>query len=93
MLIATAVITLHAPWVHTLKEKRSELKSLVAKIQNRYNVSAAEVGAWDVHQTMQIGIAGVATDTAQADSILDHIFAFIESNTEAEVVSLEREIR
>lgn len=93
MLIATAVITLHAPWVHTLKEKRSELKSLIAKIQNRYNVSAAEIDKQDVHQTIVIGVAGVATDTAQADSILDHIFAFIESNTEAEIVSLEREIR
>lgn len=92
MLVATLEIKLYAPWVHSLKEKRMELKSLTAKIRNKFNVSVAEVAAQDTHQTLVIGVAAVAADTAQADSILDHVLNFIAGNSETEIVSVEREI-
>ena len=38
-------------------------------------------------------IAAVAANTAQADSIMDTVLNFIESNTEAQVMGVEREIR
>ena len=41
-------IKLYAPWVHSLKEKRMVVKSLLGKIRNRYQVSAAETGEQDV---------------------------------------------
>ena len=40
---------LYAPWVHSLKEKRSIVKSLIAKLRNRYHVSAAEIDEQDTH--------------------------------------------
>ena len=43
MKIATIIFRLRAPWVHSLKEKRMIVKSLIAKLQNRYHVSAAEI--------------------------------------------------
>lgn len=92
-MIAFAEITLHAPWVHSLKEKRMVVKSLVAKLRNHFNVSAAETREQDVHQTIVIGIAALAGDTAQADSILDHAIRFLEENTEAEITNVSREIR
>lgn len=36
-------IKLYAPWVHSLKEKRMVVKSLLAKIRNKFQVSVAEV--------------------------------------------------
>lgn len=93
MLIACAEIRLYAPWVHSLKEKRMEVKSLIAKIQNKFHVSAAEVGENDSHQIIVLGVAGIAGNTAQGDSILDHIIQFIEGNTEAEITNIEREVR
>ena len=50
MKVATMTFRLHAPWVHNLKEKRMIVKSLVAKLQNKFHVSAAEVDEQDVHQ-------------------------------------------
>ena len=41
---------LRAEWVHSLKEKRMIVKSLIAKLQNKYHVSAAEVDEQDTHQ-------------------------------------------
>lgn len=92
MIIATVKIQLHLPWVHSLKEKRMVVKSLISKAQNQFNVSAAEVDEQDIHQIAVLGFAGVAGDRAQADSIIDHVLNFIEENTEGEVIKIEREV-
>lgn len=93
MLIAAAQVKLYAPWIHSLKEKRMEVKSLIAKVQNKFHVSIAEVDENDIHQIIVLGIASVAGDTAQGDSILDHVLRFIEENTEAEITDIQREVR
>lgn len=93
MTIAALAIRLHAPRAHSLKEKRMELRSLLARVRGKFNVSAAEIGEQDTHQILAVGFAAVAADRAQADSILDHVIAFVEANTEAELLSVEREIR
>ena len=69
------------------------VKSLIGKIRSRYAVSAAEIDEQDIHQTIVIGVAAIVAHTAQADSMMDDILAFVENNTEAEIVSVEREIR
>ena len=43
MKVAAMTFRLHAPWVHSLKEKRMIVKSLLAKLQNRFHMSAAEI--------------------------------------------------
>ena len=93
MVIAVLTVTLRAPWVHSLKEKRSVLKSLLAKLRNQFNVSAAETDDQDVHQTMVITAAAVAPNHQLADSILESLERFIESNTDAEVTDVRREYR
>ena len=84
---------LHAPWVHSLKEKRMIVKSLVAKLQNRFHVSAAEVSEQDTHQIIVIGIAAIVPHNAFADGLMDEISQFVEENTEAEILDERREIR
>ena len=91
MKIASAQIRLYAPWVHSLKEKRMVVKSLTAKIRNRFNVSVAEVEAQDVHQTIVLGIACVSETASFADGVIDKVVAFIEANTEAEITDIRRE--
>jgi len=93
MKIAILKIKLYAPWVHSLKEKRMVVKSLLAKIRNKFHVSAAEVEDQDVHQSIIIGIASIVPNSAQADAMMDEIVHFIEQSTEAEIVEEEREIR
>ena len=84
---------LRASWVHSLKEKRTIVKSLVAKLQNRFHVSAAEIEEQDVHRSIVIGVAAIVPNNAFADSLMDEISSFVESNTEAEITDEEREIR
>ena len=93
MKIAVMTFKLHAPWVHSLKEKRMIVKSLVAKLQNKFHVSAAEIDEQDTHQIIVIGVASIVPHNAMADSLMEEISQFVEENAEAEIIDEEREIR
>ena len=93
MKIATMTFRLRAPWAHSLKEKRMIVKSLIAKLQNRYHVSAAEIDEQDTHQIIVIVVAAIAPHNAMADSLMDDSSLFVEENTEVEIIDEEREIR
>jgi uncharacterized protein YlxP (DUF503 family) len=91
MIIGSAVITLRAPWVQSLKEKRMIVKSIIAKLRNKFNISAGEVDQQDSHKTIVLGMACIAGDNAMADSIIDNVLNFIEENCEAEITEVQRE--
>ena len=93
MRIATITFRLQASWVHSLKEKRMIVKSIVAKLRNKFHVSAAEIDEQDVHQIIVIGVAAIVPHNALADSLMDEISQFVEENTEAEILDEQREIR
>lgn len=57
--------------VHSLKEKRSILRPLIAGLSRRTEASVAEVGALDLHRRATIGVAVVAGSSAHAGSVLD----------------------
>ena len=93
MRIAAMTFRLHAPWVHSLKEKRMVVKSLITQLQNRFHVSAAELDEQDTHQILVIGVAAIVPHNAIADSLMEKISQFVESASEAEVWEETREIR
>ena len=93
MNIAFMTFRLRAPWVHSLKEKRMIVKSLIAKLQNRFHVSAAEIDEQDTHQIIVIGVAAVVPHHAMADSMMNEISQFVEDNAEAEILDETRELR
>lgn len=92
MTIGAVTIKIHTPWVHSLKEKRMVVKSLCGKVRNKFNVSIAEVEEQDIHQITVLGFSCVTSDSSHADSMMDHVINFIESNTEGEIVGVERDI-
>lgn len=93
MNVAVMTFRLHAPWVHSLKEKRMVVKSLISKLQNKFHVSAAEIDDQDTHQMIVIGVAAIVPNNAIADSLIDEVSRFVEENCEAELISEDREIR
>lgn len=92
MIIGTGKVYLHANWVHSLKEKRMIVKSITAKVRNKFNVSVSEVEDLDLHQSIVIGLACVSNDTRVANSMIQNAVNFIESNTEAELLDYQIEI-
>ncbi|MBR2570810.1 MAG: DUF503 domain-containing protein [Clostridia bacterium] len=93
VILAVMTFRLHAPWVHSLKEKRMIVSSLVSRLQSRFHVSAAEIDEQDAHPFIAIGAAAIVPHSAMADSLMDEISRFVEASTEAEILSETREIR
>ena len=91
MNILIIEVTLRASWVHSLKEKRMIVKSIIQKLKNKFNISVAEIENQDIHNTIVIGIAGICANSAQLDSTMEHITTFIEYNTDAEIIDIQKE--
>jgi uncharacterized protein YlxP (DUF503 family) len=80
MVVATCEIDLLLPGVRSLKEKRSILKGLIARLHKQFNAACAEVDLHDVWQSTVIGIAVVSTSVPHAQHMLENIVAWIEHN-------------
>jgi uncharacterized protein YlxP (DUF503 family) len=81
---------LHIPHAHSLKEKRACLKRLMGRLQSRFNVSIAEVGAQDLHQRGVVGVAIVAADGEHLARQLDAVEEFIRLNPDLPVLDISR---
>ena len=93
MRIAVMTFRLRGSWIHSLKEKRMVVRNLIAKLQNKFHVSAAEIDEQDTHQIIVIGVAAIVPHNAMADSLMEELSLFVEENTEAEIIDEQREIR
>lgn len=93
MVVSIITVKLYAPWAHSLKEKRAVIRGLMGKLSNKFNVSIIESDAQDIHQTVILSIAFLATNLGLADSMEETICSFIEANTDAEVLDFQIERR
>jgi hypothetical protein len=64
--------------VHSLKEKRQIVKSLIARTRNTFNVGIAEVAAQDIWQQAVIGVACVSASHSYAHEQIEAVVRFIE---------------
>lgn len=92
MIVATGRIVLRISHSHSLKDKRSVVRPLIAQLQRRFQISAAEVEEQDRWQTGVIGIACVSSQTAHAESVIARAIVFLErSASDAEIVDVRTE--
>lgn len=78
MLVVTCVIRLRLDGVHSLKEKRRILKSVLARLPQKFNVAAAEVDCQDVWQTAVIALVTVGNDDGYLHGLLEKAVAWLE---------------
>lgn len=93
MVIGVRSWELHLPGAHSLKEKRSVLKSMTDRLHNTFNVSVAETGRHESWQTAELTVCLVATDRRQAESVLSSVDAFIAECPHWRVVDSSGSIR
>ena len=93
MIVGTAVITLLIPGARSLKDKRSVVKSLLARMRNEFNISAAEVDAQQAHDRAVLGVACVSSSAEYARGQLDAVLRWVEAERpDIPVVSHEIEL-
>ena len=76
--------------VRSLKEKRSVIRPVVAELQRKFSVSAAETGSQDRHRRAGIGVALVTGDRAHAVDVLDRAERLVAAHPEFELLSVRR---
>jgi len=74
----------------TLKDKRQVIKSLLDRIRNRFNVSAAEVDRLDSPRFATLAAVGVANERPFVDEMMAKVANLIES--EPRVLVLQRDL-
>ena len=79
--------------VHSLKQTRSVVRPIVAELQRRFSVSAAETGCLELHRRAGIGMAMVAADRAHATDVLDAAERLVAARPEIELLSARRGLR
>ena len=79
--------------VRSLKDKRSVVRPLVAELQRRFSVSAAETDSLDLHRRAGVGIAMVAADRAHVVQVLDAAERLVADRPEVELLSARRDLR
>ncbi|MCB9135080.1 MAG: DUF503 domain-containing protein [Anaerolineales bacterium] len=79
--MSLGLLTLHlsVPGCMSLKEKRSRLKPLLARLHREFNISVAEMAHQDSWQNAVVACAMITSDTAQTQRTLQGIVEWVET--------------
>ena len=78
--------------VHSLKEKRSLVRPIVAALPRKYAAGAAETGNQNLHRRAEIGLAVVSGDTGHLTDVLDRCERLVAARPEVELLSVRRRL-
>ena len=78
MYVATAQVTMRLFESNSLKDKRQVTRSVLARLRDKFEVSAAEVGGQDSWNLAQLGIACVSGDASHAQEVIERAVHYIE---------------
>jgi len=92
MIVGLCTVELHFPDSQSLKSKRKILVSIKTRLQNRFNVSVAEVDEMHLWQKAILGIASVANERARVNQTLDHVLNDIRANPSLELLRSQIEV-
>ena len=92
MLVGTMTAQIYMHGIASLKEKRGIVKSLIGRLQSRFNISVSEVGQQDSRSSAVIGIAVVSNDARFIDQQLDAILNFMRNDGRFYLGQVDREI-
>jgi uncharacterized protein YlxP (DUF503 family) len=79
--------------VHSLKEKRSLVRPLVADLRRNHPVSVAEVAQLGLHRRAAVGVSIVAPDSQHLVELLDAVERSVAGRPELELLSVRRTVR
>ncbi|MFB7274854.1 DUF503 domain-containing protein [Streptomyces sp. NPDC056244] len=92
MYVGTLSFDLLLGDVRSLKEKRSVVRPIVADLQRKFTVSAAETGAQELYRRAEIGLAVVSGDWGHLTEVLDRCERMVAGRPEVELLSVRRRL-
>ena len=92
MVVGQCRVDIRLFGVTSLKDKRRVTKSLIARLQNKFGVSCAEVGANKLYGRTVLGLALVTNAESQALKLLHSAVDWLEANIDGEILDCEIDI-
>jgi len=92
MVVGYGIIQLRIPTSGSLKGKRSVLNKILKRAQNEFNISIAQVGRLNDHQTAEIGFAITGNESRFINGKIDHLLRFIDDLKVAEILNSKIEM-
>ena len=88
LVVSILHLALDLDYVDSLKEKRSVVKSLKDRIQQRFKISVAEVDNHDSLARASIAAAVVSNSRSHGETVLAKVLHFAEENADARVADV-----
>lgn len=92
VFVGTITLDLLFGEVHSLKEKRSLLRPILADLQRKNAVAAAEVDYQDLHRRSRIGLAVVSATVERCAEVLDECERQVAGRPELQLLSARRRV-
>ncbi len=87
MVIGTLTVDVLLGEVHSLKQKRSVVRPVVAELRRRFEVAAAETASLDLHRRAELTVAVVSSTHQHAREVLEGCERLIVEHPELTVLS------
>ncbi|MGC4105725.1 MAG: DUF503 domain-containing protein [Thermomicrobiales bacterium] len=84
--LGQAAVTIYFEQTFSLKDKRREVKSVVHRVQAKFNCAIAEVADLDDMRVATLGVAVLSTSAPHADQMLQAIITFIDASLDIGVM-------
>ncbi len=91
MIVGVMTTNLNLRGISSLKQKRSIVKSLIGRLQSRFNISISEVEHQESRQIAVIAISLVSNDTRFVNRQFDKILSFMRADGRFYLGPVERE--
>jgi len=72
VVIALLTLDIHIPHAHSLKEKRTVVRSLKDRLRTKFNVAVSEVDHQDLWQRSQVSVVTVGSDEKFLHKVLEN---------------------
>jgi hypothetical protein len=92
MVVGVALVEIHVHDSQSLKAKRGVVRSIAARLRQRFNCAVAEVGGQGTWQRAVLALSAVGSARAEVRRVLERAVAFVEDLHLAEVVGSDLEI-
>ena len=92
MLIGLCELFIYLPNSHSLKDKRSIIKSFKTFMRRKYNISITEIGHKDSRKKSTIGIGCIGDNRKFIQQVIDRIIQDADCHPEFQLVNFQRTI-
>ena len=91
MVVGVLRVEVHLPVSHSLKDKRSVLKSVRDRLRHRFNAAVAEVDSNEAWQRATLGISTVGEDRPYVEGLLRELTEWLRATRLVELIRIEED--